>query len=1764
MGQGNQQVLTAQNPWPGLRAFTESDRDFFFGRKRETAELLELVEHSAAVVLYGQSGLGKTSLLQAGIFPELKKSDFLPVRVRFDHGEGAASLADQVKGELSAALDAVKSTAPKPSKNETLWEYFHRRDVDFWGPRNRLLTPVIVLDQFEEVFTLGQRDEESSARVRQFAAELEAVLEHRVPESVRKRLNANPDASSAYDLERRSVIFLISLREDFLPELDPWRARIPSLLARRFRLERMTGAQALEVVQCGGQDLLDSDAARAIVDFVSKSRHDKSARAMEQRDVEPALLSVVCDELNRRRIERGKAKITLDLLSDEREEIIKDFYERSFDGVSPRVRDWVEDRLLTASGYRNRAALEDAIKAGLPEADFNTLVNRRILHREEREGVVWVELTHDLLTDPALESRSERERKRVAEAAREREEQYAHDLRKSRTLVSVFGVLFVAAAIALIFAVHSKRVADRATAEAEKETKAANEARSAAENALKESAANYQTASGMAEQMSFRIGGSSWIPAATVLKDIDDANTAHENLSKRGAITPAQHEQHARFLTRAADALYQIGHFDEGVARSNEALQILTETFGAQPTSQEGRIREAEALYELGTGVVTQGKVREATESFNKALSLSDGVTDAAFQRDASRVKMLSEIGLGNASVLVLDYEAGKKHYGAALELSGRLRDDDETRAWKARALEGRGQCEFDLNEAKKWYAKAQEIVNELLAHDPSDTRWKALESDVNYRQGYASRQLNQYDEARKNLEKAAEDAEELCTRDCPTALDASGPVDLKNDKENWEWRLLLLQAWRGEADMHMDLKENAAAEALLTKAERAAKDLKAAQPDWTRTNLLYGIVLMDLGQVAGEKLTSTNSLPERASTQGSGGGQGASGSKGSKGSGDLQAQGGAKESAGGAPKLAAQMSAEDYAKIASNYYVEAGKVLGGSNRAAVDDLEFTRMYAATFWDQGDLAVSQADKLRDEANGKGPGVAKANEEYRAAIGYYEKALGVLQPIESKTKHSPDILRSKAQVYGSEAQVEDNLKEKDRALAAYKKSLESWKAVKDLQPTPGDYEGLAVAYYNVAEWYRNSDQKQAAENYEHALEAIKPAFKGPSSVRTRVLGRSATIHSRYADIRLASGDVQGALGDVKQGIEDLWEALQTDYADSWLLGKLDGLRNGELPKASLKTIGAALQDPTSVKIALKNPPNGERSKEMVAEIGKLDEQANPRNLLDLYGKNHSTSMPLINGPWHVVRDEKEREAVSKEAVALVKNVQGAQIEGIRELPLIFYQGASLYELDIHAKNGARGVIALVQNGKDPTVVNGKSDRLSNLNRTSGLELNTQDQATAYLRFWVGSIADPNQGRFRLIDRIEDIDWAPEATVEDRAGVADKIRPLLVEAGPNGDWQAIGCIDLGGGLYDASFSVSRSGNVQMSTDRTIKENLPVMVEEFKDEVRVQKPLEEMLKDSVAQNPKNKAAWIALISYYHDVKRWKETATAESRLIDAVLEHESDPDRYSDLQNAYFNLAVYQIYGHDYAGAVETGAKLKKLSPGDSDSDRIYAHALLLNGQTKEAEEVYLSRAGTRTATRPWTELIQGDFENFSDRGIKSQSPTDDYDHVIALMQVKEYEKRMADDPNDGSVLADLASAYFTLKRWDDAEAAQKKWVGFVRDSGKVDAKQLLGPAYTNLAWFDLFAKDFSGALAACEEGRKYSVNSLTLETNCAHALMFVGRTQEAEEIYMKHRGEKMRADRSATWDETIRGDFRDLRAAKVESPEMGKVLGELGEK
>ncbi len=81
--------IDAQNPWPGLAAYDEASMAFFFGRETEVAALMQYIRHSPITVLYGKSGLGKSSLLQAGLIPKLREAHFLPVYLHVDFSEKA-------------------------------------------------------------------------------------------------------------------------------------------------------------------------------------------------------------------------------------------------------------------------------------------------------------------------------------------------------------------------------------------------------------------------------------------------------------------------------------------------------------------------------------------------------------------------------------------------------------------------------------------------------------------------------------------------------------------------------------------------------------------------------------------------------------------------------------------------------------------------------------------------------------------------------------------------------------------------------------------------------------------------------------------------------------------------------------------------------------------------------------------------------------------------------------------------------------------------------------------------------------------------------------------------------------------------------------------------------------------------------------------------------------------------------------------------------------------------------------------------------------------------------------------------------------------------------------------------------------------------------------------------------------------------------------------------------------------------------------------
>lgn len=120
--------------------------------------MFRLVMRERLTVLFGLSGLGKSSLLQAGLFSALRRESVFPVYIRLDFAESQPDLVDQVKASVTREALAAQVEAPPALPGVTVWEYFHRQDNDFWNRRNRPAMPLLVFDQLEELFTLGGVD----------------------------------------------------------------------------------------------------------------------------------------------------------------------------------------------------------------------------------------------------------------------------------------------------------------------------------------------------------------------------------------------------------------------------------------------------------------------------------------------------------------------------------------------------------------------------------------------------------------------------------------------------------------------------------------------------------------------------------------------------------------------------------------------------------------------------------------------------------------------------------------------------------------------------------------------------------------------------------------------------------------------------------------------------------------------------------------------------------------------------------------------------------------------------------------------------------------------------------------------------------------------------------------------------------------------------------------------------------------------------------------------------------------------------------------------------------------------------------------------------------------------------------------------------------------------------------------------------------------------------------------------------------------------
>ena len=411
LASGSSLKLDSQQPWPGLDAYQEASSDFFHGRDEEATELLRLIRLAPLTVLYGKSGLGKTSLLQAGLFPLLRAEHYLPIHLRLDFSGGVReSPIEQVMRRLKEELDSAKAEYPAPINDESLWEYLHHKDPEIWSKDNFPLTPVLVFDQFEELFS---RSGGNVKLIQQVFDSLADLIENRIPAELASEA-AGPKRARL-DLLSQRYRTVLSFREDFLPDVRTWEKKVPSLLRNYLRLTPMSRRCAIDAVERAGKAVLDEDVAPWIVDFVGQ--HDRTTEAADTSDmfIEPVLLSLCCYQLNRRRI---GTKIDKNLVEHAGQDILDSFYREALDDPKvkglPDVAIFIENYLIQGDHFRGDYPRDGALDGNMiTEEQLDALTDtHRLLRIVQHTDTARIELIHDRLISVVRKFRDERKTKR--------------------------------------------------------------------------------------------------------------------------------------------------------------------------------------------------------------------------------------------------------------------------------------------------------------------------------------------------------------------------------------------------------------------------------------------------------------------------------------------------------------------------------------------------------------------------------------------------------------------------------------------------------------------------------------------------------------------------------------------------------------------------------------------------------------------------------------------------------------------------------------------------------------------------------------------------------------------------------------------------------------------------------------------------------------------------------------------------------------------------------------------------------------------------------------------------------------------------------------------------------------------------------------------------------------------------------------------------------------------------------------------------------
>lgn len=399
--------------YPGAKPFLTSEKDIFFGRTQDITKLYRLLRLEQLVVLYGKSGLGKSSIINAGIIPNIQKdNDFTPLSIRFGaYTEGkqempSSIVRNYVEETVSPILEKILHD------DQSLWRSLKSRQLN--GERGFLL----IFDQFEELFTYPPHE------IERFGQQLGELFFTTIPARYRNALDdlleETPNAISENDIKLLYRAFplrvLVAIRSDRMSLLNRLSSYLPNMLKNCYELSALNRNAAEEAILAPAyqranhfaspQFDYDDDALDHILDFLTN---------LNTQPIESFQLQILCQSIEEKIIDKQLKIIKKEDINDP-QKVYENYYENHIGKIEDlndqlAARRFIEEGLVFEEEERRLSLYEGVIlkQYGINYKLLQTLVDSHLIRAEPsmQKGYTY-ELSHDTLVPPVLKAKTRR------------------------------------------------------------------------------------------------------------------------------------------------------------------------------------------------------------------------------------------------------------------------------------------------------------------------------------------------------------------------------------------------------------------------------------------------------------------------------------------------------------------------------------------------------------------------------------------------------------------------------------------------------------------------------------------------------------------------------------------------------------------------------------------------------------------------------------------------------------------------------------------------------------------------------------------------------------------------------------------------------------------------------------------------------------------------------------------------------------------------------------------------------------------------------------------------------------------------------------------------------------------------------------------------------------------------------------------------------------------------------------------------------------